>query len=124
MSTPIFRLPKVRSDLIMASASGQPCALRIASFVPGRTCSGNNTTVGCHVPNFTKGMSTKGTDMAVSYGCQACHDIIDGRDQKAMKYLMEKYPAAVLERMLNGLVETHARMIEDGIIVVPKAVLV
>lgn len=124
MSTPLYLLPKVRSDLIMASASGQPCALRISSFVPGRSCSGENSTVGAHLPVFGKGTSTKVTDMAVVYSCFSCHAILDGQDSSAHKYVMEKYPAAVADRMLQALVETHARMIEDGIIVVPKAVLV
>ena len=124
MTTPLALLPKVRSDQIMASASGQPCSLRIASFVPGRTCSGNNTTVGAHLPVFGKGMSSKCTDLAVAYGCCACHDILDGRDPKAWRYIIENYPAAVVDRMLNGLVETHARMIEQGIVVVPDGKLV
>lgn len=124
MTTPLYLLPKVRSQTMRDSANGQQCSIRIASFIPGRRCSGQDTSVFCHIPNFTKGMSTKGTDMAAEYGCYACHDIIDGRDPKAWKYLMENYPAAVLDRMLNGLVETHCRMIEQGIIVVPDGELV
>jgi hypothetical protein len=124
MITPLYRLPKVRSSLIMASASGQPCSLRIASFVPGRQCNGHDTTVGAHLPVFGKGTSTKVTDLAVVYACYSCHAILDGADASGHKYVMEHFPAAVIDRMLNGLVETQARMVEDGIILVPKAELV
>lgn len=124
MTTPLFLLPKVRSNQIMASASGQPCALRVASFVPGRSCAGSNTTIGAHLPVFGKGVSTKCTDLAVAYGCSACHDIIDGRDLDAWKYIMKNAPAAVIDRMLNGLVETHCRLIEQGIITVPDGELI
>ena len=124
MATPLHLLAKVRSDRIMASAMGQPCSLRIASFVPGRRCSGVDTTVGTHLPVFGKGMSTKVTDMAVAYGCHACHQIIDGPDKEARDYIFKHFPAAVVERMLHGLVETHCRLIEDGIINIPDGELI
>lgn len=121
MTTPVHLLPKVRSDKIMASAMGQPCALRIASFVPGSRCSGEATVVGAHAPVAGKGMSTKVTDMAVVFACYACHAILDGADHKGSSYIKEHYPAAMLDRVLNGLIETHARLIEDGVIVIPDA---
>jgi hypothetical protein len=114
-------LPKVRSDLIMASAAGKPCTARIASFIPGRCCAGRDTTVGAHAPVTGKGMSTKVTDIAVLFTCGPCHDIIDGRDPAAWKHLIENYPAAVLDRILNGLVETHALLIDQGVIIIPDA---
>lgn len=114
-------LPKVRSDLIMSSAQGMPCTIRIASFVPGRRCWGQDTTVSCHLPVWGKGVSTKCTDMACAYGCGACHAIIDGPDKEAREYLFKKYGAAMFERMLNGLTETHALMLQAGVINVPDA---
>lgn len=123
MTTPLYLLPKVRSDLIMASASGQPCSVRIASFA-GRQCSGNNTTVGAHLPVFGKGVSSKVTDMAVAYACFNCHQIIDRVDKQAANYIEEHYPAAMMQRLLNGLVETHCRMIEQGIIMVPDGEII
>lgn len=117
-------LPKVRSDAIMAAAEGSPCTLRIASFIPGRRCTGQDTTVGTHLPIWGKGTSTKVTDMAVAFGCHACHDIIDGVDQEARRYLAEKFGAAMTERMLHGLTETHALLIDRGIIQIPDAVII
>lgn len=108
-------LPKVRSDAIMQAADGQPCSLRIASFV-GLSCSGTHTTVGCHLPVIGRGVATKATDLAVAFGCQVCHDILDGRNQNAQALILEKYPAAVANRLLNALVETQARLVGMGII--------
>ena len=117
-------LPKVRSDQIMASASGRPCTLRIASFLAGRRCRGPETTVLAHLPVWGKGMSTKVTDLAGAYSCSTCHDLIDGRDASGHAYLMENFEAAVVGRMLHGLTETHALMLADGVIQIPGAELV
>ena len=118
-------LVKVRSKLIMQEMASFPrCSLQLASFIPGRTCSGNNTLVGCHLPTLGKGFNTKVTDMSVACGCGVCHDILDGRDPKARDYIMEKYPAAINERMLLGLVETHSVLVDRGIITVEGAELI
>lgn len=117
-------LPKVRSERIMQAANGQPCSLRIASFVPGYNCSGRDTTIGAHLPVQGKGTSTKVTDLAVAFSCDRCHRILDGASDEDMKrrtYIVERYPTAFMERLLNGLVETHARLVEEGIIEVPDA---
>lgn len=111
-------LPKVRSKKIMSSAKGQPCTLRIASFL-GKGCSGPDTTVGCHLPVWGKGVSTKVTDLAVAFGCQRCHDLIDGRDRAGWEYLMKHCEAGVVERMLHGLTETHAMLVQEGVIQIP-----
>lgn len=115
-------LPKVRSAEIMRSARGMPCTLRIASYVPGLKCSGPETTVVAHMPcGWGKGMSTKVTDMAGAYGCQTCHDIVDGRMSEALDYLFINHGSMVLQRYLSALTETHALMIQQGIIVIPDA---
>ena len=112
-----FMLPKVRSEPLMSEMRNFPfCTLRIASLIPGRQCSGNDTLVGCHLPTIGKGVNTKVTDLSVACGCGVCHDIIDGRDRKSFDYLMDRYPAVVLERMLKGLVETHSILFANGII--------
>lgn len=116
-------LPKVRSDAIMAAAEGSPCTLRIATFIPGRRCSGNETTVACHLPIWGKGTSTKVTDMAVAFGCSSCHAIIDGVDREALRFLEEKHGEAMLQRMLNALTETHALLISADVIQIPDAVI-
>jgi len=118
-------LPKVRSEQIMAAAAGMPCTLRISSFYPGYTCSGPDTTVGCHPDNMGaaggKGTSTKPTDMLVMFGCKHCHDIMAGVDKKRHEFVVLNYEAAVLERMIHALRETHAMLLEEGIMVIPDA---
>lgn len=109
-----YLLPKIRSPALMASMDGMPCTLRIASFIPGRKCSHQSTVVGCHLPTIGKGMGTKVTDLAVTAGCQACHDLLDGRDRAGADYLIANYPTAVQARMTDALVETHARLVVAG----------
>lgn len=116
-------LPKIRSEGVMKGARGKSCTLRIASFIPGLRCSDDDTTVGTHLPIWGKGTSTKTTDAAVVYGCFNCHNIIDGPDQKSLRWLQENYPAAVMERMLHALTETQALQIQMGILVYPDAVI-
>jgi hypothetical protein len=124
MTTALHFLPKVRSAQIMASANGQPCSVRIASFIPGGKCSGPETTIGAHLPVFGKGVSSKVTDLAVAYCCFRCHQLIDRVDKVGADYIEENYPAASTMRMLNGLVETHARLIEQEILIVRDGVIV
>jgi hypothetical protein len=119
---PAILLPKVRSPALMQAARGMPCSLRIASFV-GLPCSGADTVVGCHLPVLGRGVGTKATDLAVAFGCQTCHDILDGRNQNALEVIRDKYPAAFFDRLLNALVETHGRMVLLGIIKVRKGTL-
>lgn len=114
-------LPKLRSEDIMRAASGAPCTLRICSFFPGHKCSGPETTVGAHLPVFGKGVSTKVTDLAVAFACGRCHDILDGRDAERYNYLVDKYPGAMMERCLHGLVETWTLLAMAELIIVPDA---
>jgi hypothetical protein len=114
-------LPKIRSKAIMAAANGSPCTLRIASFFPGHRCASDDTTVACHLPIWGKGVSTKVTDMAVAFGCIHCHDILDGRNKLALAYIEEKYPRLFYERLMLGLTETHALLIQRGLIIIPDA---
>lgn len=107
-------LPKVRSPALMQAMSQMPCCLRITSFIPGRRCSGQDTVVGAHLPTIGKGMGSKVTDLAVVAACHSCHDLIDGRDSAGRDFIMTTYPTAVVTRMLDGLVETHARLIGLG----------
>ena len=111
-------LPKLRSPLIRAAAAGKPCTLRIASFYPGGACAGTNTTVACHLPVVGKGVGTKVTDLAVAFGCSVCHDIIDGRAPEKAAFIRDKYPAALVERLLGALVETQAILVDEDILTV------
>lgn len=115
---------KVRSKAIMRSGKGQPCKLRIASFVPGRRCGSIETTVNNHISSGGKGTSTKDTDMATAHGCDVCHAILDGRDRDALDYIQEHYPTAMLDRVIKGLIETHADLIDRGIIIIPDAEII
>lgn len=116
------RLPKVRSKALTDSANGRPCTLRIASFYPGHRCSGDDTVIGAHLPVWGKGKSTKVTDMAFVYGCFNCHAMLDpDQDWKMAEFVREKYPLAFGLRLVDALTETHAMMVEDGLIVIPGA---
>ena len=64
------------STPIRNAARGQDCTLRLAvcNFDP-------DTTALCH-SNFLadgKGMGLKAPDTAAAFGCNACHDVLDGR---------------------------------------------
>jgi hypothetical protein len=104
-------LPKVRSEALTRACQHMPCALRIASFVPGHTCSGDDTVVGAHLPVFGKGTGTKVSDLFIVAACWQCHEILDGRDKRAHDYIAYHYPTAMLQRMLNGLAETQSRFV-------------
>lgn len=114
MVTPLSLLPKVRSKALRAAAEGQPCALRVGSLI-GLPCDPPSTTVLCHLPDGSGGMATKSSDLSAAFGCATCHDLIDGRHHGSA-ILHEKYPAAVMWRLLAGMAETQARWVEAGLI--------
>ena len=117
-------MTKVRSKRIMSAADGQPCLIRVASLFPGYACSDGPTTVGAHGEGGGRGIATKDTDLAAMFGCQHCHDIVDRRDLQRYNFITEKYPLAYGDRLFRALVETHAILIENGIIVVPDGKLI
>ena len=65
----------IRSKALTESAQGEECTLRLAGICSYRT----DTTVWAHLPDESKGGSTKADDISGCYACQACHDVIDGR---------------------------------------------
>lgn len=104
-------LPKVRSKALMASASGQPCSLRL----PGVCSHDAATTVLAHLPGNGKSMASKVSDLHAAFACSACHDCID-------RHTYEKRgltAAIVLDAMLRGHGETVARWVGMGLISVP-----
>lgn len=117
MTTPTAYLPKSDSKLLMKAIEGMPCMLRISSLHPGHSCSGRDTVVGCHLPVHGKGTSSKVTNLAVAGGCSNCHAILDGVDAR-FHWIKEHHPFELAMRYLNALVETHARLMEAGIITV------
>lgn len=103
-------LPKVRSSLIMASANGQPCSLRL----PGICNHNPATTVTAHLPGIGKSMGSKVSDLHTAYACHACHAAIDG-----FGYERHGLTAAmVLDAMLRGHAETQSRWIGMGLLTV------
>lgn len=117
-------MTKIRSAKIMASAKGSPCTTMLVSMIPGRRCGLADTTVCSHAPVPGKGKSTKVTDLATTYSCDQCHAIIEGVDKVGRDYLMERYPAAVLQQILNGLAWTQSMWIDSGLLIVPDGKLV
>jgi hypothetical protein len=113
-------LPKVRSEKIMDYAKGQPCSLRLASFL-GLRCADDDTCVHCHLPVFGKGMSTKVSDLFGAIGCRVCHEILDG---KLGVELSQRYPAAYMQRLWLAMAETQARLAMDGIINIPDGEII
>ncbi len=110
-------LPKVRSPALLAAVKDMPCTLRVASFIPGQQCAHQTTVVPCHIDrSLGKGMGAKVSDLFVAAGCFHCHNIIDGRDQKSVAYIMDHYPTAFMERLLKGLCETQSRWVSMGLI--------
>jgi len=98
----------VRSETLMASAKGQPCAVRlpmVCTFNPAQT-------VLAHLPGIGKGMSTKGSDIHAAFACAACHDGIDRRVPQPA-HLRD---SIILDAMLRGLAETQARWVEMGLL--------
>lgn len=109
-------LPKVRSRKLLDACADMPCCLRIASFYPGHTCAAQGTVVGAHVPTIGKGVSTKVSDLFVVAACLHCHDMLDGRDMRRWAHVNERYPAAVMQRILDGMAETQSRWVQMGLI--------
>lgn len=122
MNTSVALLPKVRSDALRQSCGAMPCSLRIGTFI-GLPCAGHDTVVGAHVGSLGKAMGSKVSDLFIVAACQTCHDLIDRRDSR-WEILADKYPAAVIERVLAGLQETQSRWIQIGAILVPDAEII
>lgn len=113
-------LPKLVSEEIRGAMTDYPCTLRIASFIPGLRCDDRSTTVGCHTNTPGKGISTKSTDFSIAAGCRICHDLIDRVDDR-ISYIEDRYPAALENRMRQGIIETLTLLWMDGLIIVPSA---
>jgi hypothetical protein len=60
------------------AASGKPCMIRI----PGVCCFDSSTTVLCHY-RLSTGGGTKPHDTQGAWGCNKCHDAVDGRVKTA-----------------------------------------
>ena len=87
---------------IRDSAKGENCSLRLGY------CSGNETTVLCHIGR-NRGWAIKCADYFAVYACSNCHDVIDGRSKPL-------YEVDIEEEKLRALEETQAKLITKGLI--------
>lgn len=116
-------LPKIRSRKLLDATHEMPCTARVASFIPGKTCHGS--TVPAHLDRtHGKGMGTKVSDINVAAACFACHAIIDGVDLKGREYIRKNCEAAYQAQIVKAFAETLARLVADGLVVVPGAEIV
>ena len=72
-----------RNKKILAFARGKECQFNI----PGVCNYNSETVVPCHsgLPGDGKGISMKGSDAFVCFGCSSCHDVWDGRVKTKLK---------------------------------------
>lgn len=98
---------KIVSQELRDSARGEACTLRL----PG-VCTFGEAFL-CHLPGPSSGTATKENDTHTAYGCSACHDAIDGRNNGH-----GLSGAIILDAMLRGHSETLARMVQRGLILV------
>ena len=115
-------LPKVHSDGIRKAAAGNPCSLRIGSFI-GIPCASQETTCFDHGRAIGRAMGSKTTDLGGFFGCDICHAIIDGRNMPALTLIQKRYPAAFVWQLIRANAETNARLLHMGLIVVPDGVI-
>lgn len=117
-------LPKVRSRVLLDAIGRMPCTLRIASFVPGLSCSARDTVIPAHIASIGKSMGSKVTDFPmVVASCMCCHDLLDTRSQHG-HWLMEKYPAAMLQRVICAIAETSSILVAIGIVEIKGAEII
>lgn len=88
-------------------ASGQPCLIR----VPDACCFDPARVVLCHVrlAGLT-GMGLKNEDLLAAFGCQPCHDIVDGRTRSDYTYEQRRL------MLLEAVMRTQAMWIKRGLI--------
>lgn len=88
------------------AARGQECTIQIHPY-----CNMNpETTVFCHAPSESKGMSRKSEDWWGADGCSDCHDIVDCRRH------VDIPRDEIMDCFMRGIHRTIRRRIEQGII--------
>lgn len=93
-------------------ARGRPCEIR----VPGG-CALPETTVFCHVRMADlSGLGLKAPDWLGAFGCERCHNIVDGRLGSWVEF-----PQWSRDLMLfEGMARTLVILISEGVIYVPE----
>lgn len=94
---------------IMDGARGEPCTLNI----PGICNYDVETSVMCHLSDGSGGSARLAGPLSIAIGCSACHDMIDGRNYKALDLEFENDREFYLRRGMN---RTLNKLIEKGLI--------
>lgn len=92
----------MKSAKIRNSARGEDCTIRLDG------CRNNTeTTVACHAQGTgMKGIGMKVPDIFIMYGCNHCHDIIDGRKKGEWDY----------RDIVRAMAETQMKLIDKGLL--------
>lgn len=85
--------------------------------IPGACDGGGETTVLAHLNWLGGTMGGKSSDLSGVYCCAPCHDVIDVRNMEAW---MQHRPHIDWHKG-RALVETHARMVAKGLLMVRGA---
>ena len=93
------------ADKFTKSAKGKQCQIRIPGY-----CETDSRTV-CFAHLGGAGMGIKHLSIHGAYGCQTCHDVVDGR----MKSIYKKDLLKLWH--LEGVIRTQEIMVENGLIV-------
>ena len=89
---------------ITKSARGEECQIRI----PGICNKNQETTVFCHLNGY--GMGGKHADLFGSYGCSACHDVVDYRTEPGYnRHYVKKC-------FYEGVFRTQQILIDKGLV--------
>ncbi len=112
----MIKRPRIEIPKILAAAKGEACTLNFNG------CLGKHpSVVACHSPyhQHGKGMGNKSHDIFVAFGCQHCHDILDGRkhikpDEWAVS--TDIWAQFKWNKFHDGMAETQIRLIEKGVL--------
>lgn len=94
---------RIESKKIREAAKGEACTLEIYGVCRSRS----DTTVLCHLPDESHGMSRKSDDISSCFGCADCHDVIDGRrkwpdgEEKDKQWYFRRAQTRTLRRLIE-----------------------
>ncbi len=95
------------TDKYTKSAKGQKCQVRL----PGICNHNPETVIFAHLNGA--GLAMKAMPIHGSYCCSNCHDVVDGRDYKALQDIgMHRLKLYLLE----GVIRTQEIMVKEGVL--------
>lgn len=103
--TSYLKNKSIKSPKIRKSAEGETCSLRISAKCTDQY----GAVVLCHIGRIS-GTAAKCHDTFAVYGCNYCHDIIDG------KVKTDLTPWEIDTEKLRALEETQSKLIQKGLI--------